>query len=95
MTPPWQPPPVLVCAFSVHPVCIVQERVKAFHFFTDIFLFFLPREVRITISPFISLSSAMPRTRILHLAAGIVGWAGEFREEQIGDLAHGFAPIKP
>ena len=31
VTPPWQPPPVLVCAFSVHPVCIVLKRVKPFH----------------------------------------------------------------
>lgn len=36
----------------------------------------------------------MARTRILHLAAGTVGWVGEFRQEQIGDLAHGFAPVK-
>jgi hypothetical protein len=71
------------------------EKGESVSLFTDIFLFFLPRAMGVIISAFISLSSAMPRARILHLAAGIVGWVGEFRQEQIGDLAHGFAPIKP
>lgn len=49
----------------------------------------------VSLSAFISLSSAMARTRILHLATGIVGRIGKLRQQKIGNLAHGLLPSQP